>query len=385
MEPPPDTVVIPADQADARSDDEIAAWLQTRHPIRSERNVWAFWHSGFRHMAPWVQRNVIGWVRRLGPSWTVHVLDLVPGSDTNVHNYLEQDFFPDAFNNGTMDGPHTGPHRADLMKLPLLWKYGGVWMDAGIILFRSLDDMFWTRLEDPDCPHEIAGLYASFRPNEQLMINSLIAAKRRNPFILCWHDTYKALWAGGATNSHNFHKHPLFRHRPPLAAIAPLEPDREEYGSREARVEALNDYLGQTMVMEALCRAEEDSWSEYYARHVYLLPSTRDMFYLQAATGWCGERQHRLLSAKRRRSDTAPDETWREAEALVVQILSRASTLKLPHHHGLVKTQLADIWDRDENREADIAEGSFAEYLRYGSVHFVQSRDVKPASHRNSL
>lgn len=128
---PPGLKLIPPEKLDLRSDEEIEAWLQTRHPVTSDKNVWAFWHSGYKNMAPWVQRNIINWVRRLGSDWTVHLLDRVPGSETNVSHLVDSSFFPDCFNNGTMDGPSVGAHSGDLIRLPLLWLYGGIWIDAG--------------------------------------------------------------------------------------------------------------------------------------------------------------------------------------------------------------------------------------------------------------
>ena len=40
----------------------------------------------------------------------VHLLDKVPGSETNIAHYVESSYFPDAFNSNTMDGPDVGPH-----------------------------------------------------------------------------------------------------------------------------------------------------------------------------------------------------------------------------------------------------------------------------------
>ncbi|TFA98355.1 hypothetical protein CCMA1212_009836 [Trichoderma ghanense] len=51
---PPDgiTLLSPA-EIDQRTDEEIAAWLQKRHPVTSEKNIWGFWHNGFAQMKPW--------------------------------------------------------------------------------------------------------------------------------------------------------------------------------------------------------------------------------------------------------------------------------------------------------------------------------------------
>lgn len=49
---------------------------------------------------------------------------------------------------------------------------------------------------------------------------------------------------------------------------------------------------------------------------------------------------------------------------------------KITHGKGLTRTEaLGVILDREENEGKDIEPGTFAELLRYGSVHFEQTRE----------
>ncbi|KAL6864596.1 hypothetical protein J3F83DRAFT_715865 [Trichoderma novae-zelandiae] len=50
---------------------------------------------------------------------------------------------------------------------------------------------------------------------------------------------------------------------------------------------------------------------------------------------------------------------------------------------GFKVNVLADLWDADENRDKDHEEGTFAAYLRYGSVCFDQTREVKKLEWQN--
>jgi hypothetical protein len=52
---------------DSRSDEQVLASLSEYKAVTSEKNVWAYWHSGLNNMPKWNQRNVIDWVRILGP------------------------------------------------------------------------------------------------------------------------------------------------------------------------------------------------------------------------------------------------------------------------------------------------------------------------------
>ncbi|KAI1639435.1 capsular polysaccharide synthesis protein-domain-containing protein [Biscogniauxia mediterranea] len=375
---PPGLELIPTEKLDLRTDEEIAAWLQTRHPITSQKNVWTFWHSGYTQMSPWVQRNVINWVRKLGPEWTVHFLDHVPGSETNVHHYLDSSFFPDAFNKNLMDGPHVGPHSGDIVRLALIWKYGGVWMDAGTFLFRHLDDICWKQIEDSNSPYEMCAFAIEMRPGVETIINGFIAANRGNPFIRRWHDTYIALW-DGVTNSHGFHSHPLIRHLPLLCPAV----DKFNCPDLNVLMEGFTDYFGQTMCCERLRKLVDPSdgfnGPEYVSNSVLLFPVMQEMYYFQQVTGWSGTRQFELLTAKRSGAGVVKDERWQAAENFVHDALANTSTMKLSHGPpGALESFLADLWDSEEHHDKDNIEGTFAHYLRYGSVHFQQTRKIIP-------
>ncbi|RYC64379.1 hypothetical protein CHU98_g1848 [Xylaria longipes] len=375
---PPGLRLIDPHKLDLRSDEEIAAWLQKPHPITSDKNVWAFWHEGYAQMSPWVQRNVINWVRRLGPEWTVHLLDKVPDSPTNVACYIESSYFADAFNDNIMDGPDVGPHSGDLVRLPLIWKYGGVWIDVGTFLFRNIDDICWKQIEDPASPYEVAGFVIEMRPGVDCMLNGFIAAKRGNPFIKRWHNIYLALWEG-VTNARGFHKHPLLRHLPLLCPPV----DKLNCPNLNMMMEAFSDYLASFMCFERLRKlidpSDGFSGPEYYSNHMLLFPALQETYYFQQQTNWSGTRQFELLTAKRTGEDVMRDEKWQAAENFVTTALANTSTMKLSHGPaGALDSFLADLWDCKEHQEKDNVKNTFAAYVRYGSVHFDQTRKMVP-------
>ena len=170
------------DPVDKRSDGEILETLTQHQPVASEKNVWAFWHSGVSPMPAWCQRNVINWVRTCGLSWTVRVLDSVPGSPNFFLEYVSASALNDALVNGTMDGTYFGPHSCDLLRGACLYNYGGVFMDVGIFLIRDLDRICWKQLEDPESPFQVATpwMYGI------TMANHFVASRRYDPFIKRW-------------------------------------------------------------------------------------------------------------------------------------------------------------------------------------------------------
>lgn len=62
-------------------------------------------------------------------------------------------------------------------------QFGGIYMDVGTILFRSLDEVCWSALEDPSSPYEVAGFAFQCRKEWGQIINSFIASRRKNQFI----------------------------------------------------------------------------------------------------------------------------------------------------------------------------------------------------------
>lgn len=171
-----------AELTEERSDAQLRKSLTQYQPVTSEKNIWAFWHAGFDAMPTWCQRNVLAWMRICGPSWTIRVMDSVPDSPNHALRYLSGEELPETFVKGTMDGPYTGPHSADMLRGACLFKYGGVFMDVGIILIRSIDRICWAQLEDPKSPYQVAipWMYGDTTANH------FVAARKGDPFIKRW-------------------------------------------------------------------------------------------------------------------------------------------------------------------------------------------------------
>lgn len=168
---------------DQRSDEQILENLSTFRAVTSEKNIWAFWHSGIRSMPPWCQRNVCSWVRmREQNGWTVRVLDNTADSNNYFMKYVPEAILPESFVHGTMDGPYVGPHSADMLRGACLYTHGGIFLDVGIPVIRSFDRICWAKLEDPNTPYEIAApwVYGTH------IGNHFVSARKGNPFIHRW-------------------------------------------------------------------------------------------------------------------------------------------------------------------------------------------------------
>lgn len=369
--PPDGVTVIP--NPDPRSDAEIISALTSYLPVAGENNVWAFWHSGWANMRPWSQRNVINWARLLGPHWTVRVLDDVAGSENHLSRFVPASYFPDSFNNKTISAPPQ--HASDLLRLPLLYIYGGVWIDIGMLLFRHLDDICWRAIQDPSSPYEMAGVLMPLRVEVGTMLNGFIASRKGNGMVKRWHDVYYKLWEG-KTSADGFYKHPLLAHLPPL------EVQIDKLGCPPLLLpnDALGDYLSHFLAFERLHHLKDPSdgfdGADYFANKIFLLMAADQLYYAQRITGWDGRKQYNMLATKVSSSPTT--EGYAEAKNFVDSVLKNSVMMKLSHGPPCGLENLASIWDEEQHADDDIAEDTFAAYLRYGSVHWQQTAPVSP-------
>lgn len=85
----------------------------------------------------------------------------------------------------------------------------------------------------------------------------------------------------------------------------------------------------------------------------------------------CGQKMYDLLSLP---LDTDQNsEEYREAYNFVWRLLTKSSMQKITHAKNLtISPHLGVLWD--ENPGKDCRPGTFGELLRYGTVHFEQTR-----------
>ncbi|KAK6530931.1 hypothetical protein TWF281_007763 [Arthrobotrys megalospora] len=364
---------------DTRTDDEILVSLSTFSPVTSEKNIWAYWHSGLSSIPPWCQRNIANWSRLCGPSWNIHVLDNVPTSPNYVLKWVEPGLLPEAFVNNTMDGPYVGPHSADFLRGACLYKYGGVYMDVGIILFRSLDSLCWDRLSDPSSPYQVSvpWMYGS------VMANHFVASRKGDPFIKAWHDLFVHLWKG-RKNYQGIGLDPL------VAFCQTLDfGDAQRRGFKwEFEVDPFTvmQYIGQVIAWLRLCIIDggdtgEINWAEYAKEKIFWYDVLEENFGAEIIVGFTGQPLYDALAAKL--DVDKESEEYKTAYKLVWRLLTQSSMQKITHGKELTKTPaLGLLWDLEENKDKDIEPGTFAELLRFGSVHFEQTRKVEAVEYK---
>ena len=252
-------------------------------------------------------------------------------------------------------------------------------LDVACFLFRDLDDICWNAISDPHNPHKICGMQLP-RPVKNgknvSLFNGFIASLPGDPFILNWHRMFLSLWKD-RTNSLDISSDPL------IAAYA-WEPtkDLEAAAQENWTQNVLSDYVAHMICFERLLSIIDPSTRfsgpEYWQRHFRLLhlseiyPEHR----LVSEQGFSEEEAIRLLNLPRSESVPRDDQAQLDAERLVEGALAHACFKKLSSGlWGNPLDTVAGTWDAHEE-DVDVKSGTWADYLRWGSVFLKQKRQI---------
>ena len=139
---------------------------------RIPRRLWSYWHSDD---VPVVVRRCLDNWRRMCPDWEIH---LVLGSELSRH--VDPASLPAGFDQ------LTPARRSDWLRLHLIARHGGVWLDASTILTGSLD---WLVEAQVESRAEYLGFYLEgfCVPGRTPVIDSwAMAAPPGMPFVRAW-------------------------------------------------------------------------------------------------------------------------------------------------------------------------------------------------------
>ncbi|GAB5369428.1 hypothetical protein AAMO2058_001403700 [Amorphochlora amoebiformis] len=170
----------------------------------NEKTIWGYWADGEENMPDFYKLCVQTW-RIQNPFWDVVLLN-----KGTVLKYLSKSELPPKFQK-------MKPHGAsDHIRLGLLAKYGGVWLDVSILLRESMDSIAWGNIEEGSA--EFVGTYnpiygSAHLGNRDFVESWFLATKRHNPFIFRWRDLLLELFHervdsgfGSSLLSHDLYK-----------------------------------------------------------------------------------------------------------------------------------------------------------------------------------
>ncbi|KAI4713784.1 hypothetical protein J4E89_001231 [Alternaria sp. Ai002NY15] len=358
--------------------------LSPKPPLVNSKSIFAFWHSGIRTIPPVLLRNVLAWYRRFSPlGWTIYVLDNVPNSALNVGNYIDtksSSTVPAAFTDGTLDGQYAAQHTSDLIRYPLLLKYGGVYLDVGILQFGDLNRLWTEHITNPDSPYDFAGF--TLGADEPQIVNFSLMCRAENPLVQRAHHILLQVWEG-KTNTIGAHAHPMVSHVPLMRV--PQEVVVEEEGQEKMVIndEAMTDYAIQIQCMGSAQGwvDEEDGWDgpKYVREKCWLLSMMDGAFAHEQMTGWSGQRQFDLLSLRLPKESEIETDDQALARRIVEKVVADSWCLKLGHGFSAKLfggDTLGMLWRK--HRGSDCANRTYAGWLRWAEVDYCRDSDVVP-------
>lgn len=169
-----------------QQNDLPAFTTKPKRQLNHQKIIWQYWGQGIDGDLPDIVKLCFKSVDNHKGDFTVIRLD-----DANLHEYLE---LPDFVWQKRKNPEFKPAFFADLLRLALLYHYGGVWIDATILLtapideslqsqdffmftrdFQAQDQAFWTTFN--------ADYFGWHEHHYVNVLNSFIIAKQHNPII----------------------------------------------------------------------------------------------------------------------------------------------------------------------------------------------------------
>ena len=143
----------------------------TKHTTHFPKIIWTYWQS---NIPPTITKCIQTW-RKHNPSYTINVL-----SRSNISKYLPSVDFLE------MKGNDSITREADLVRLNILARHGGFWMDASLITTAPLD---WIQERCKDTNIEYFGYYLeNWITDDRFPVveNWFFACIPNSPFVNAW-------------------------------------------------------------------------------------------------------------------------------------------------------------------------------------------------------
>jgi hypothetical protein len=141
------------------------------------KKIWMVWFQGADQAPSLVEETQASW-KKLNPDWEFHFLD-----KEGLREHLDADWF--------LDHKNIPPQAlSDIVRIMLLHKYGGVWVDASVFCTRPLDEWIYD--------HAPEGFFGYEKPRFDKLISSwFLVASKGNVVIKKWHDKTMKFWSVG--------------------------------------------------------------------------------------------------------------------------------------------------------------------------------------------
>lgn len=167
----------------------------------STRILWGYWHGGEDDLPGMCQLALRSW-RARHPDWKVIVV-----SDTNYNQYVSMSDLPSTFESLMVQ------HRSDIIRLSLLLRYGGAYMDVSTVALKGLDHIW-----DTASPESLLLTTPIRFSNDMYMANNalLLSPGRDNLVLREWQRRLLTYQEAPVSSVDEMREHAAFRRIQPL-------------------------------------------------------------------------------------------------------------------------------------------------------------------------
>lgn len=239
--------------------------LQTRTNTAIPKRIWTYWQGD---VPEHIRTNIDTW-RRLNPTWTIQLVN-----NTNLRTFLHPSDLPATF----YDDVETHQYSSDIVRVIMLYTYGGVWLDASIVLLKPLD---WVVHEYETRDIDYLGYYMpNFTTHKHIKVieSWFISSKPNTLFLkLVYNEMVVA------------------------------------FGNRKAYVENLSESIDlqnipkhlRTYLCIHVCMQVVLQTNQIDMRRFGLIDANRDAFALHSKFGWCSKKVVAHLKTKEFKANKA--------------------------------------------------------------------------------
>lgn len=152
----------------------IMCSLKKKHNI-DENTIWTYWEQGRKNIYPFHKLCIKTW-KQNNPKYRVIIVD-----KNNVYNYLDKKDLPPNW-----EKIEQIQHKSDFVRIALLEKYGGIWIDISTICLKPIDSVF-TQTKS------LEGFSRSRHSRTKdlsIFENGFISAKKGSRVIKRWKDEF---------------------------------------------------------------------------------------------------------------------------------------------------------------------------------------------------
>lgn len=161
-------------------------------------NVWCYWNQGIDNLPLLINLCLKSWKKNMGKDFKLNVIT------RSIFLEKQQEYTETFFNLLTYQ------QQADLVRLYLLYNFGGIWIDLSTIL---VSDLSWVTDKFKEGYKQV-GFYINFyfcKKSKFLLENWFIAVKEpKNYLIYCWKKAFTRILEESIKNSGMIHS-PLWK------------------------------------------------------------------------------------------------------------------------------------------------------------------------------